>query len=370
MDEGDHFDGGAPTPESCDGINVPCDWTNQVGEINANIDTLVAHQFPTLGNELLSSTAPYAFTVHGDDAPTFCLAKRGSGPLGQTDPVTRDFERKVAELTAVNPYTGATDKLLAQMADQTGMKALHMITTGDPVRNATFVYFADPNYFLTDFPASTCETCINPAFAWNHGDIQPEIAHTWVGLVGPGVRRLGSAAPWTDHTDVRPTILKLLGLRDSYVHDGRVITQVLSRHAEGHDRDDRHDDAEVGERLGAAYKQLNAPFGRFAKRILRASTAALKGDDATYTTLESEIASITARRDALATEIRDALDAEAFAGRSIASTRPAVDRPGRGPDRRGRRAHPLIGNNSMRTSAIVVAALTTFLSTTAGPTAT
>ncbi len=318
VDEGDHFVGGSPTPASCDGVNVPCDWTGQVGEINANIDTLVADQFPTLGAAFLASGAPYAFTVHGDDAPTFYLAKRGSGPLGQTDPVTRDFERKLADLTAVNPYTGATDRLLAQMADQTGMKTLHMITTGDPVRNATFVYFADPDYFLTDFPSSTCKTCINPAFAWNHGDIQPEIAHTWAGFVGPGVRHLGTAAPWTDHTDVRPTMLKLLGLRDDYVHDGRVVTQILSHGRGGHGRDDRHDDDDgLTEALGATYKQLNAPFGRFARRVLRASTLALKGEDATYATLEAEIASITSRRDALASQIRAALAAEEFDGHRI-----------------------------------------------------
>ncbi len=74
------------------------------------------------------------------------------------------------------------------MADQTGMKAAHMFTAGDSARNAQFVLFADANYFLTDFPTSTCLTCINPAFAWNHGDIQPEIAQTWLGFVGPGVR--------------------------------------------------------------------------------------------------------------------------------------------------------------------------------------
>jgi hypothetical protein len=66
----------------------------------------------------------------------------------------------------VNPYTGATDPLMVALADQAGMKALHMITTGDPARNATFAFFGDPNYFITDFPTSTCETCINPAFAW------------------------------------------------------------------------------------------------------------------------------------------------------------------------------------------------------------
>ena len=110
------------------------------------------------------------------------------------------------------------------MADQTEMKALHMFTTGDPARNATFAYFADANYFLTDFPTSTCETCINPAFAWNHGDIQEEIGQTWLGFVGPGRRStIGvTAHDWTD-TPTCGRRSTLLGLRDDYEADGRVI---------------------------------------------------------------------------------------------------------------------------------------------------
>jgi hypothetical protein len=207
VDEGDHFVGIHKT--DCDGINTPCIYgPNEVGEINANIDTLAADQFPTLATQFLGATATNGFTMHADDAPPFYLAKKGmgGGPLSQTDPLSREFERDIAKLTAVNPYTGSTDNLLVRMADQTGMKALHMLTTGDPARNATFVLFADANYFLADFPPSTCETCINPSFAWNHGDIQPEIAQTWLGFVGPGVRKIGRSDIWTDHTDVRPTI--------------------------------------------------------------------------------------------------------------------------------------------------------------------
>src|SRR5262249_57011621 len=121
-------------------INAPCVYgPNEVGEISANIDTLVAGQFPTLAAQFLGSAAANGFTVHGDDAPTFYLAKKGTGggPLSQTDPLSREFERDIAKLTAVNPYTGSTDNLLVQMADQTGMKALHMFTTGDPARNST-----------------------------------------------------------------------------------------------------------------------------------------------------------------------------------------------------------------------------------------
>jgi cell division protein FtsB len=220
----------------------------------------------------------------------------------------------MANLTAVNPYTGATDHLLVQMADQTEMKALHMFTTGDLARNATFVLFADPNYFITDFPASTCKTCINPLFAWNHGDIQPEIANTWLGFVGPGVKPLRTATAWTDHTDVRPTMLELLGLSDPYELDGRVVTEVLNTKAYAQTLAVHR---ETVERLGAVYKQLNAPFGAFGLHTLSASTRALAGDEATYTRLEGKIADLTSQRDALAAQIRTALNKAAFGGQPL-----------------------------------------------------
>ena len=317
VDEGDHYSGGSPTPVDCDGVNVPCDWTNQVGELNANIDTLVQHQFPSLFASFLAPGAPNTFTVHGDSAPPFYLAKRGVGALGQTDPATRAFERAVAGLTAVNPFTGATDPLMVQMADQAGMKAMHMFTAGDPARNPTFAYFADANYFITDFPASTCETCINPAFAWNHGDIQKEIGQTWVGFVGPGVSAQPDQMAFTDHTDVRPTINALLGLRDVYPSDGRVITQAL---VPGAVPGALGADKPSVELLGSLYKQINAPFGQFSMDMLAASTKALKSSDptdATYTSKEASVAALTATRDDLASQIRDALDAGAFAGLPI-----------------------------------------------------
>jgi hypothetical protein len=319
VDEGDHFVGGSPTPANCDGVNVACDWTNQVGELNANIDTLVSNQFPTVASKFLGASAPNAFTVHGDDAPTFYLAKKGDagGPLAQTDPDTRDFERQIANLTAQNQYTLQTDRLLVKMADQTGMRAFHMITTGDPVRNPTFVFFADANYFLTDFPTSTCLTCINPAFAWNHGDIQPEIAQTWLGFVGPGVKNQPDVTVFSDHADVRPTINLVLGLHDSYASDGRAITQALDPVALP---SALAANTSTVEALGAAYKQINAPFGQFAAAMLTASTNALASDDATYTSVEAAIAGLVDRRDTLATPIRTALDAAEFGNQPIDST--------------------------------------------------
>jgi hypothetical protein len=317
VDEGDHFVG--VTKSGCDGVTVPCDYgLNEVGEINANIDTLFANQFPTLAAQFLGSGAPNTFTVHGDDAPPFYLAARGAGPLAQTDPLTREFERAVSNLTAVNPYTGQTDALLVRMADQAGMKALHMFASGDPARNATFVLFADANYFLTDFPTSTCETCINPAFAWNHGDIQPEIATTWLGFVGPGVRRQGDTDVWTDHTDVRPTMLALLGLQDDYVHDGRAISESLQPWALPRTVREHSSSVFV---LSQVYKQLNAAFGVFAKDMLVASTNALSAgtasNDTTYARIEAGIQDLTTQRDALATQIKTVLDGATFKGRAI-----------------------------------------------------
>jgi len=317
VDEGDHFVGVQKT--DCDGIHTPCLYgTNEVGEINANIDTLVGEQFPNLNSQFLVAGAPNAFTVHGDDAPPFYLAKKSGGPLPQTHPLTREFERDIANLTAVNPYTGASDSLMVQMADQTGMKTLHMIVPADPARNATFVLFADPDYFLTDFPASTCKTCINPLFAWNHGDIQPEIAQTWLGFVGPGVRRLSTTGIWTDHTDVRPTMLTLLGLRDDYIHDGRTVVELAQDWAVPRSLRTRR---ATLLRLGDVYKQLNAPFGQFAKDLLAASSKALRSgsatDDSTYTRIESRIQILTDQRDAVASQIKSMLDAAAFGGHAI-----------------------------------------------------
>jgi len=320
VDEGDHFVGVAKS--NCNGVTTPCVYgTNEVGEINANIDTLVADQFPSLGAQFLGGTAANSFTVHGDDAPTFYLARKGSGPLGQTDPLTRQFEHGIAQLTAVNPYTAATERLLVQMADQAGMKALHMHTTGDPARNPTFVLFADANYFITDFPTSTCKTCINPAFAWNHGDIQPEIAQTWLGFVGPGVHASGDVDVWTDHADVRPTMLTLLGLQDAYVHDGRVVVEALAEWAVPQALRSHRGSRVTLLRLAEIHKQLNAPFGPFAMDLLAASTKALAGgsatDDSAYLRIEQQVEDLAAQRDDVADQMKAMLNGAAFAGEVV-----------------------------------------------------
>jgi hypothetical protein len=314
VDEGDHFVG--VQKSGCDGVTTPCVYAaNEVGEITVNIDTLVTEQFPALAAQFLGPSAPNAFTVHGDDAPTFYLARKGAGggQPAQADPLARQFEQTIATLTALNPYTGATERPMVRMADQTGMKMLHMIVPADPNRNPSFVFFADPNYFITDFPANTCETCINPLFAWNHGDIQPEIANTWLGFVGPGVSGYGiDDRTWSDHADVRPTILALLGLQDSYVHDGRALIEAIEERAQpkglrGH--------THTKNELLDVYKQINAPLGQLALDSLTISTAALTSTasgDATYATLQSKLAGWTTERDTLAGAVKTMLDGATF----------------------------------------------------------
>jgi hypothetical protein len=318
VDEGDHFVGVQKT--NCDGVTVPCQYgTNEVGEINANIDTLMLDQHSELpliiGHNPTTGAPIFSFTVHGDDAPTFYLS-------GNPDPAStpvRNFERATADLTAVNPYTGNTDTLMKAMADREEMKALHMYTAGDPLRDPTFAYFADPNYFLTDFPASTCRTCINPLFAWNHGDIQPEIANTWLGFVGPGVQQNGiDGQVWSDHVDVAPTIFTLLGLTPNWQSDGRVLVQALDGSAVPQSlRSNRG----AFVKLSDVYKQLNAPFGSFGMDTLTASTKAIQtgsaSSDSTYTAFDTQLAGLRAQRDALASQISDLLNGAAFHGQTL-----------------------------------------------------
>jgi arylsulfatase A-like enzyme len=317
VDEGDHFVGVNKT--NCDGVTVPCQYDpNQVGEINANIDTLMLDQhseLPLIIGHTSTGAPIFSFTVHGDDAPTFYLS-------GNPDPAStpvRDFERATADLTAVNPYTGNTDTLMKAMADQEEMKALHMYTAGDPLRDPTFAYFADPNYFLTDFPTSTCRTCINPLFAWNHGDIQPEIANTWLGFVGPGVQQNGiDGQVWSDHVDVAPTIYTLLGLTPNWQSDGRVLVQALDGSAVPQSLR-AHRGAFV--QLSDVYKQLNAPFGSFGMDTLTASTKAIQtgsaSSDSDYTAFDQQLSQLRGQRDALAAQISTVLNGAAFQGQTL-----------------------------------------------------
>jgi len=313
VDEGDHFAGDAPSNPGCDGVTTPCTY-DRVGEINANLGSMIRTQF--------GDTTP--FTVHADDAPNVYV----TGNPGATDPAVRTLERESGKLTWLNPYTGTVQQDIIQaMADPVTEKTLHMVTA-DPYRTPTFTLFADPDWFFFSTGSGTCLTpaaCASiPArtsqsFAWNHGDIQDEIASTWVGYVGPGVKAAGQVGDvWTDHTDVRPTMLALTGLTDDNVLDGRVVTEIMQPWAIPAAV---HAHNPTWLKLAATYKQLNASFGRFSMAALAVSTKALASgstsDDSTYTTLQAQIASWTSQRDALATKMKVLLNGSAFHGTAI-----------------------------------------------------
>jgi hypothetical protein len=151
--------------------------------------------------------------------------------------------------------------------------------------------------------------------AWNHGDFQQEITHTWLGMVGPGVKQGLTTQVFTDHTDVRPTMLSLAGLKDDYAHDGRVVFEIIEDKALP---DALQDHKELLSKLAQAYKQINAPLGTLGlKTLVGISTTALKGSDAVYAKLEDQIADITARRNAIAGRMIDILEDAAFGGEDV-----------------------------------------------------
>ena len=309
-DENDHFVGQPGAPAGCDGIHTPCTYirlpagcdgdsvlctTTNLGEVGVDLRQLLL-------TELGDSTG---FTVHDDDAPTVYLP----GQPARDAPITRTLERNVATLVAFDPVTGSNPPLMQRMADPPEMAFLHMVTH-DRTRTPTFTFFGNDDFFITAATSvSACSplaACSNeqPGFNWNHGDFQRSITHTWLGLAGPHVRRQGETGEsFTDHTDVRPTMLQLAGLRDDYAHDGRVIFEAL---------DESLPQREPLSRLAAAYKQINAPLGELGRRTLMVSTRALAGDDATYNALEEEIASVTAQRNAIAGRMIAILEAAAF----------------------------------------------------------
>lgn len=308
-DEGDHFVGSSPSPANCDGVTIPCTYS-QVGEIDANLSGLLATE--------QGITTP--FSVHSDSAPAIYI---NGNPARNNETVTRPLERALGKLTAVNPYTNATQNVTNYLADPVELNLLHMITA-DPARTPTVIQFANPDYFLYTGGTSctTASPCISfdTDFAWNHGDVAPDINTTWLGMVGPDVKHLGIVNNiWSDHTDTRPTMMELLGLKDDYQHEGRVLFEIIQPWALP-DAVRANESALI--QLAEAYKQIDAPVGELGLASLQVSTNALESNapnDATYTQLENLLGQITQARNALAGQMIAILEAAEFGGNSHAS---------------------------------------------------
>jgi hypothetical protein len=329
-EEQDHFGGTQnPTPTGCDGVTVACTYVHTtapinsatLGEVNVNLSRLLATE---KGNTT-------AFSVHSDLAPTVYIRNNPA----QTSPTTRQLERDMGSLMTFNPYNGTTETLVDYVADQAGMSMLHMVTS-DSTRTPTFVIFQKGDYFSFASGTAACTPpnytdCVNiqPAFAYNHGGYQPEISTAWLGIVGPGVNASGrDTTTWTDHTDIRPTMLSLLGLSDTYVHDGRVIIEDLQDSAlpaslAGPNRS-------AFSELARAYKQINASVGSLGLKTLQASTVALTGSDpgdVTYSACEAKINQWVQTRNSLAGQMKTLLDGAAFSGQAVSASEavPLVD---------------------------------------------
>lgn len=299
-----HFVGGPAAPASCDGVDVPCSY-GRIGEIEVALDRMLATQRRNVTT----------FDIQPDGSPAFYI----QGNPGPTDPVTRTLAQDVSKLTAANPMSSKADTLVAFLADRAELKLLHMVTAS-PARTPSFVMFGDADYHYRN--AGRLADCTQPPacvrqnseFAWNHGGIQPPVVASWLGMVGPGVLRLGIVHDvFSDHADIRPTTMALLGLKDSYVHDGRVLVEFL---------DDRVVAAVAPQRssfvrLAQGYKRLNAPAGPLSRNSLAWATRAMKAGDATYADYLSKIERVTEFRDALARDIKLQLAEPVFAGRPL-----------------------------------------------------
>lgn len=308
-DESDQFVGLGPSNPGCNGVVVTCTYDpTKLGSVEVALDTLLQQQGITTG-----------FGLKGDSAPDYYL----DGNPGPNDPKTRQIERAIGNLVVTNPLTGNSERLIDFMADRAALRALHMVTS-DPLRTPTFTQFNKPDYegvaggLDCGTPADTVIQC-QAIETWHHGDIQPQITTTWLGLVGPGVRHLGiDPNVWSDHTDTRPTTLALVGLRDDYRHDGRVLFEILDKNAiapklRGHEQ--------TLTQLAQVYKQLDAPVGAFGMAAVAGATRAMQtgteSADSQYVSFDDQLSALTNRRDAVALQISEILDAASFDGQTL-----------------------------------------------------
>jgi hypothetical protein len=327
-DENDHYAGVAPLNPGCDGVTVACQYDRtKIGEVTTDLPLLLKQQelydFGMLGGTgstpgttragFSNTDTPYA--IDFDTAPGFWL----KGHPANGSPTLRKLENALATVKAPDLIeNGKITRLFSFLVDEPGMKAVHMVTS-DSDRTPGVVGFGEENHFIqttplisssttsgcNNFPGPNDAECLSNGFIWLHGDFAQDIDHTWAALVGPGVRKAGVSNTWADHADLRPTIMTLLCLQDSYVHEGRALIEDLDRSAlPGSVAENREDVAQ----LMRVFKQINAPVGQFGRGAIRLSTQAIRGDDATYSRTENTLSRLVTQRDALAATILAQID--------------------------------------------------------------
>ncbi|HKC27464.1 MAG TPA: hypothetical protein VKB75_05585, partial [Jatrophihabitans sp.] len=319
-EENDQFSGAnvgratQPTPAGCDGVTTPCHYTGtQIGELAANINGLLS----------TTSSSGTKFDIEPQGAAIYV-----HGQPDANDPTVRQLERDTAAMTGNNPYTGnPNEQITKYQAGAVEQEILHM-QTADPLRTPTYTLLPMPDYF---FGTSGPNVAINSSFAYNHGYYSPNIDITWAGVAGPGAAVGGVDGPgpaggnesqdpnslntvpqastqgtWVEETDLRPTLLHLLGLQDDYQTDGNVVTQALAS----------PNSALTGtDELAQMYQQLNSSVGAFATDTLIADSAALASgtatDDTKYLDEQETLQHLAKSRDKLAGEMKVVLAAAA-----------------------------------------------------------
>jgi hypothetical protein len=224
----------------------------------------------------------------------------------------------------------SSEKITKYQAGALEQRVLH-IQTADPLRTPTYTLFPKGDYFFSTSGANVSKFA---NFAYDHGYYSPNIDITWVGMAGPGVATRGVDGPqpaegnqpkdpegnntvpeaskvgtWVEETDIRPTMLYLLGLTDDYVSDGHVITQALSSVPSA---------LAATADLAKGYDQINSSVGDFATDTLMADSNALASgsasDDSAYAAEQETLQQLAADRDDAAAKIKQTL-ADAAAGK-------------------------------------------------------
>ena len=299
-----------PTPAGCDGVNTPCNYAaGQIGELQANIKGLLTGT-PSSSTQFDIEPQGASIYVHGQPAAG--------------DPVVRQLERDTAAMTANDPYSGVNgEKITKYQAGALEQRVLH-VQTADPLRTPTYTLFPKGDYF---FSTSGLNISINSNFAYDHGYYSPNIDITWVGIAGPGVAVRGVDGPqpaggnqshdpeatksvpqassvgtWVEETDIRPTMLYLLGLTDDYLSDGHVITQALPSVPSA---------LAATADLANGYDQINSSVGQFATDTLVADSKALASgsgsDDSAYQAEQLTLKELADDRDQAAAKIKQTL---------------------------------------------------------------
>ncbi len=342
VDEGDHYDGGPPLNEGCNGVTEPCQYdTEEAGGAKYGTSEFKRNEgevdlgLPSLVESTNGIKTKFGFD--DDDAPAIVVPNQtspsGTRP-GPDEPSVRALERAISGASAFDPIHNESEPISVNVADETEEHILHMVNS-DPNREPTFTLFGNPAFYFegkcTKVGSAEGRTPAygegpgcpvqEEAYAWNHGDVQPEIANTWQGWVGSGIRKLGeNSTIWTDHTDARPTLMTLLGLDDDYDWDGRAIIPILRKSAlpstlrTGAER-------AAFEELAVALKQLDAPFGEFGMNTLNADTSAIKSetpDEAGYEEMDSQLQTCANERSALVSRALSILQ-EAETGKAAVS---------------------------------------------------